>query len=508
MDIFNTADNNVLDVIIIGTGFCGLGIASQLKRRGVTSMIILERAGDVGGAWRDNQYPGAACDQPSHLYSFSFRLNPDWPSVFSSQPAIWQYLRNTANEEGLLPFIHFNSDMEDARWDGDQQCWVVRGGSKVFRGKLLISAAGLLSDPKLPDIPGLESFSGEMFHSARWNHKSTLENKRVGVVGTGASAIQIIPEVAKVASRLTVFQRTAPWIVPRPDRDYTEAEKGMFRKLPSKMQELRTSIFWENEERFAQRAAVPSLLKKATDIALAHLEQQVPDPVLRKKLTPNYEIGCKRILKSSDYYPALARSNVELVTDGISKIDDRSVVTKSGERYELDALVLSTGFEATELPISRRIFGRNGQSLSSRWSDGAEAFATTSVSGFPNFFVLGGPNTGIGHNSQVYMFEAQMQHILRAIDSMRKKGADVLEVSQAAEDRFRDGIEKRASTTVWMTGGCATWYVDPRSGRLTTLWPDYSHVFQEEISAFNEADYIYGTPKTSVPKAVSEAALR
>ncbi|MDR5799155.1 MULTISPECIES: flavin-containing monooxygenase [Caballeronia] len=479
----------VYDVIIIGTGFSGLGMAAQLKRRGNDNILILERASDVGGTWRDNRYPGAACDQPSHLYSFSFRLNPDWPSVFSAQPAIHEYLRNVAKEEGLLSHIRFNEEVVEARWDNSRRSWDVKTERGMFTARLLVSAAGLLSEPKLPDIKGLSSFKGAIFHSARWNDSIPLEGQRVGVIGTGASAVQIIPEVAKVASRLTVFQRTASWVVPRPDRDFTDAEKGMFRKLPEKMQELRTAIFWENEERYAQRAAVPSLLAKATAIALKHLEDQVPDPELRRKLTPDYEIGCKRILKSSDFYPALCRPNVDLVTDRIDYIDSDAIVTTDGVRHQLDALVLSTGFEATDLPIAKRIVGLGGRSLAKRWDQGAEAFATTSVSGFPNFFVLGGPNTGIGHNSQVYMFEAQIQHVLKVIQYLDHSKAQAIEVRSDAEDRFRASLDKRAATTVWMTGGCTAWYVDERNGRLTTLWPDYSHTFEDEVTPFRAADY-------------------
>ncbi|WP_109478251.1 NAD(P)/FAD-dependent oxidoreductase [Paraburkholderia sp. C35] len=479
----------VTDVIVIGTGFSGIGMASQLLRRGETSLIVLERADDVGGTWRDNQYPGAACDQPSHLYSLSFRLNPDWPSVFSSQPAIWDYLRMVAREEGLLPYIRFNEDVKEARWNDETQHWVVRTGENVYRGRFLVSAAGLLSDPKMPDIQGLENFRGDVFHSARWAHEIPLDGKRVGVIGTGASAIQIIPEIAKIAGHVSVYQRTPAWIVPRLDRQFTEEEKGVFRKFPEKMQELRSAIFWENEERYAQRAAVPALLAKATAIALKHLEDQVPDPELRRMLTPNYEIGCKRVLKSSDFYPAMCRSNVSLITDGIDHIESSAIVTVDGKRHELDALVLCTGFEATELPISKRIIGTNGKSLSERWSTGAEAFATTSVSGFPNFFILGGPNTGVGHNSQVYMFEAQIQHVMRALKHLAKTGRSVIEVRREAENRFRDDLASRAATTVWMTGGCTAWYVDPRSGRLTTIWPDYSHLFQDEISPFDAQDY-------------------
>lgn len=491
-----------VDVIIIGTGFSGLAMGAQLKRRGQDSFVLLERANDVGGTWRDNQYPGAACDQPSHMYSLSFRLNPDWTSVFSAQPEIWEYLRATARGEHLMPHIRLNTEVQNAGWDERRQQWTVTTTTGTYTGRVLISAAGLLSEPKVPEIKGLDTFSGDLFHSARWDHQTSLVGKRVGVIGNGASGVQIIAEVAKEAGHLTVFQRTPHWIVPRADRDYTEAEKGMFRKDPEAMQRLRTSMFWENEERFAQRAAIPSLLAKATEVALKHLEAQVPDPELRAKLTPDYEIGCKRILKSSDYYPALSRSNVTLATGGIQHIESDAVITPDGTRHQLDALVLATGFEATDLPIAKRIHGRGGRSLSERWANGAEAYKTTSIHGFPNLFVLGGPNTGIGHNSQVYMFEAQIEHVLGALSHMTDNRIHALEVTTAAEDEFRDSLDRRAATTVWLTGGCNTWYIDPRSGRLTTLWPDYSHTFQEEIAPFDPTDYgIIGTTAPLVRSA-------
>lgn len=477
------------DIIIIGTGFSGLAMGAQLKRRGQQSFIMLERADAVGGTWRDNQYPGAACDQPSHMYSLSFRLNPDWSSAFSAQPEIWEYLRATAREEHLMPHIRFNTEVLDASWDEEKQHWTVTTAGGAFTGRVLISAAGLLSEPKMPAIKGLETFTGDLFHSARWDHRTPLAGKRVGVIGTGASGIQIVPEVAKEAAHLAVFQRTPHWIVPRADREYTDYEKGMFRKEPATMQRLRTQMFWENEERFAQRAAIPSLLAQATNLAVGHLRAQVPDEQLRGKLTPNYEIGCKRILKSNDYYPALQRDNVDLVTGGIEKIDGNTVVMQNGDRHRLDALVLATGFEATDPPIAKRIHGRARCSLSERWSKGSEAYKTTSVSGFPNLFILGGPNTGIGHNSQVYMFEAQVEHVLGALDYMSVNHISALEVTLAAEDEFRDSIDRRASTTVWLTGGCSTWYIDSRNGRLTTLWPDYSHTFQEEIAPFTPSAY-------------------
>lgn len=484
-----------VEVIIVGTGFSGLGLATQLKRRGRDDFLVLERAGDVGGTWRDNTYPGAACDQPSHMYSFSFRLNPEWSSIFSAQQEIHAYLRATASDEGILPHIRFGTELLEAEWDAVRRRWIAHTSRGDYSGRYLVSAAGLLSEPKLPDIPGLSRFRGDLFHSARWDHETALDGKRVGVVGTGASGVQIVPELAKVAAHLDVFQRSAHWVTPRGVHEYTEIEKGVFRKDPESLQRLRTQMFWENEERFAARAAVPALLDKLRAVALGLLEQQVPDPELRRKLTPTFEIGCKRILKSSDYYPALTRDNVDLVVEGIDHVDESGIVTRDGAHHDLDALVLATGFEATDLPIAKRIRGIDGLLLSERWAGGAEAYNTTSVSGFPNFFVLGGPNTGIGHNSQVYMFEAQIEHVLGCWDYAHAYDVEVVEVRSEAEDLFREGLDRRSASTVWFTGGCDSWYIDPRNGRLTTLWPDYSHMFQEEIAPFDPSAYVFSSAR-------------
>ncbi|MEU0265064.1 NAD(P)/FAD-dependent oxidoreductase [Nocardioides sp. NPDC006303] len=482
--------STVHDVVIIGTGFSGLAMGTQLKRRGNEDFIILERANEVGGTWRDNTYPGAACDQPSHMYSYSFRLNPDWSSIFSEQPEILDYLKATAEEEDLLPHVRFNANVDIATWDADTRTWVIQTSRGVVRGKVLVSAAGLLSEPRLPEIPGLGDFKGDVFHSARWDAGADLAGKRAGVVGTGASGIQIVPRIAPELEKLFVFQRTPHWVTPRGDYQYSEVEKRMYRRNPDRLQELRTSMFWENEERFAQRAAIPVLLAKAEQVALALLEEQVPDPELRARLTPDYAIGCKRILKSSDFYPALMRDNVDLVAEGISHIEADAVIGKNGGRYELDVLVLATGFEATEPPIAAHIVGTGGRTLAERWSGGAEAYQTTSVSGFPNLFLIGGPNTGIGHNSQVYMFEAQIEHIMGVLDLMRARGIAAVEVAREAEHAFIEEMEKKAATTVWLTGGCQTWYIDQRNGRLTTLWPDYSHSFQEQIPRVFEDSYM------------------
>lgn len=485
----NADQQRAYEFIIIGTGFAGLAMGAQLKRRGQHDFVMLERASDVGGTWRDNHYPGAACDQPSHMYSLSFRLNPEWSSIFGTQPEIWRYLQQTAREEGLLSHIYFDTDVINAVWHETKKIWEIATSAGTYTARVLISAAGLLSEPKLPTIDGIETFEGSIFHSARWDHNVPLEGRNVAVIGTGASGVQIIPQVAKRAKHLTVFQRTPNWVTPRGDYQYSELEKGMFRREPQRLQALRVNMFWENEERFAARAAVPSLLEKATRVALAHLEAQIPDPVLRSRLTPNYAIGCKRILKSSDFYPALMRENVELITDRIERIDASAVITTGAIRHDIDALVLATGFEATEPPIANRIVGRDALRLDERWATGAVTYKTVAVNGFPNFFLLGGPNSGIGHNSQVYMFEAQIEHILAVLSHMGEHGVDAFEVSEQAVAAFTESLDRRAESSVWLTGGCDSWYVDERSGRVTTLWPDYSHSFQEEIPPLNGAAY-------------------
>lgn len=476
------------DVIIVGTGFSGLGLAAALKRSGRSSFVILERADGVGGTWRDNTYPGAACDIQSHLYSYSFRPNPDWSRVYATQPEILAYLRATASEEGLLPHIHFGSDVKNAAWDASNDVWRVRTLHGTHVARALVTATGHLSDPKMPAIEGLESFSGELFHSAKWNHDVSWEGRRVGVLGTGASAIQVVPELAKTAAHVAVFQRSAPYIVPRRDHFYTEAEKGMFRKLPATAQAVRDGLFWGNEARFPQRQQVPKFVGEIRTKALQHLNKQVQDPELLEKLTPTYEIGCKRILISNDYYPALAQSNVEVLTGGVERVEGSSVITATGQVDDLDILVCCTGFEAVDLPIAKRVNGRDGVLLADRWSRGGQAYACTTVAGFPNLFVMLGPNTGVGAGSIVYMVETQISYIEQALLYLEETDA-VIEVSEDLEEQYVASIDKRAVGTVWTSGGCSSWYVDSRSGRLSTLWPDFMSQFRSENGTFNPDVY-------------------
>lgn len=476
------------EVLIIGTGFSGLGMAVALKREGKRDFIVLERANDVGGTWRDNTYPGAACDIQSHLYSYSFRLNPRWSRVYAPQAEIHDYLRATAREEGIVPHVKFGATVVDARWDAAEASWVVTTTAGVYKAAALVSAAGHLSDPSYPDIEGLSSFKGMVFHSARWDHSAETNNMRIGVIGTGASAIQIVPELARVAKHLTVFQRSAPYIIPRRDHVYSEAEKGMFAHFPEAAQELRDELFWGNESRFPQRRQVPAFIEQITAMALDHLKNQVPEGALREQLTPNYAIGCKRILLSNDYYPTLMQPHVSLQTAGISSIDEHGVVLKNGERVDLDMLVVATGFEAVDLPIAQVIHGADGESLAQKWKDGGQAYACTAVSGFPNFFMMLGPNTGLGAGSMLFMIETQINYIREALSFIGDNDVQI-EPDEETQRLYVESIYARSRGSVWLEGGCSSWYLHPRSGKLTTLWPDFMTQFRKENGAFSPAGY-------------------
>lgn len=501
----STADARVMtivsdtDVLIVGTGFSGLALGSRLARQGRHSFALVDRGSSVGGTWRDNTYPGAACDVPSHLYSLSFRPPAAWSHVYGRQPEIRAYLESTARDEGLLPHTFFDAEMLDARWDERALRWEVRTSRGRHLATSLVTACGHLSDPAIPEIPGLDTFTGEIFHSARWDHDVDLTGKRVGVLGTGASAIQIVPELAAVVGQLTVFQRTAPYVVPRKDRAYTDAEKGMFSRLPETARTLREGLFWDSEARFPQRLGVPVFLEQMKKSALDHLAAQVGDEDLRAALTPDYEIGCKRILLSNTYYPALTQPHVSLETSGIAGVDQDGVITRDGARVDLDVLVVATGFEATDLPFGYRIRGRGDRLLSEHWADGGRAFASTSVTGFPNLFVMQGPNTGLGAGSIVYIIESQASYISGAIDFIADRGA-AIEPTAEAEDAYVADLDDRSAGTVWLSEGCDSWYRHAVSGRLTALWPSYMHRYHRENGSFDAAGYALIDPSLS-PRA-------
>ncbi len=462
-----------LEVIIIGAGFGGIGMAHSLKARGIDNFIIVEKADTVGGVWRDNVYPGAACDVPSHLYSFSFAPNPDWSRMFAVQSEIHAYLERCADDLGIRKHVLFETEVRSAMFDGAADGWTVQlSDGRVLSTRLLISAVGQLSRPAIPRLAGREDLQIPAFHSATWDHQIPLEGKRVGVIGTGASAIQFVPAIADRVGHMTVFQRSPAYILPKPDRPYTAGERQRFAANPLAMRLHRLQIYMRYEARALAFTRVKQLMEIAAGWPFRRmLNGAVKDEALRKKLTPDYPIGCKRLLLSNDYLPTMARPDVELVTDGVRRLTPRGVETADGRQREFDVLIYGTGFAATEFLSPMRITGRDGVDLNEAWSTGASAYLGMSVPGFPNFFMLYGPNTNLGHNSIVYMLESQIAHIMRCLDRMGRTGARRIEIGHDVFEKQDARIQTRLARTVW--NGCKSWYLTEQ-GRNTTNWPGFT----------------------------------
>jgi len=476
-------------VLVVGAGFAGLATAIKLDEAGEHDFLVVERGSDVGGTWRDNTYPGAACDVPSQLYSYSFALNPEWSRSFSPQEEIQTYIRRVAEESGTLDRFVFDTNVEDAVWHEPEHLWHVRTAAGELTANFLVSGAGALSDPKNPDIEGLDSFTGEVFHSANWNHDFDLSGKRVAVIGTGASSIQIVPEIAEKVTHLDVYQRTAPWVIPRNDRDYTRLERWAFRRVPGLQQLYRTGIYWAREMYVPAFTRQPKLAAPAQKLAMANIRKGISDPELRERVTPNFRIGCKRILISNDWYPALARDNVDLVTDGIARMTPTGIVTKDGVEREVDAVIVATGFHTTDLPIAEHVTGRGGVTLAQHFSEhGMQAYKGTTVNGYPNLFFVVGPNTGLGHSSMVFMIESHVRYVVDAITHMKTYGGVSAEPSAEAQAAYVEDIQRRMKRTVWSTGGCASWYLDDH-GRNVTLWPRATFTFRRLLSQFDPEAY-------------------
>ena len=474
-------------IAIIGSGFGGLGMAIRLLERGIDDFVVLERAREIGGTWRDNSYPGCACDVESHLYSFSFALNPDWSRSFSSQPEILDYLRACAERFGVTPHVRLGCDVRALRWEDDAQRWRIESSAGVTTASVVVVATGPLSDPIVPELPGIARFEGKTFHSAQWDHAYDLAGKRVAVLGTGASAVQFVPEIQKVVAKLDVYQRTPPWILPRPDRDHSAEERRRFRRHPL-LQRLHRARLYLQHELFVFPFRRPKLMERGQRMALRHLKRAVADPALRAKLTPRYTMGCKRILLSNDYLPALARANVEVITAGVREVRERSIVDGEGVEREVDAIIYATGFRPTDPPLAATTVGRDGRTLNEAWEGSPKAYMGTTVAGFPNLFMLLGPNTGLGHSSVVYMIEAQIEHVLKVLRLMERRGLAAVEPRAEAQRAFVSRVDSRMRGTVWTAGGCASWYLDG-TGRNSTLWPDFTWRFHRRVSRLRARDY-------------------
>ncbi|MCM0621472.1 flavin-containing monooxygenase [Nocardioides bruguierae] len=466
---------------VVGAGIAGLGLATRLVREGLVQgpddLALLERADEVGGVWRDHVYPGVACDIPSRLYSYSFRPG-SWSGAFAGGAEIHDYLVRTADEEGLRPHLRTGTALTGADWQGDHWLLTLAGphGPETLAAEALVLAAGRLTQPRLPDVPGLAGFTGRVFHSSAWDTRP-LAGLRVGVVGSGASAVQLLPHVADEAASTVLLQRTPPWVLPAPDPD-TAAPDALDRAgLSARADEL-------FEARLAGSDAAAALRRTA----LAHLEAQVPAGVLREACTPDYEIGCKRALFSDDWYPTLQREDVT-VAPALAGVEGCTLVAADGTRHEVDVLVLATGYATTRQPYAPLVRGRDGVSLDEHWSAGMTSHASTVVHGFPNLFVLNGPNGTLGHHSAFEVVEAQAELVLGALRTLRD-GAGALDVRAEAETAYTDLVDTLAARTVWTQGGCRSWYLDERSGRLTLVWPERAAEFRRRNGHFDPSAFV------------------
>jgi cation diffusion facilitator CzcD-associated flavoprotein CzcO len=486
---------NDFPIAIIGAGFAGIGAAIQLIKAGIDSFTIFERASEIGGTWRDNTYPGAACDVPSHMYSLSFEPNPSWTTRYATSWEIQQYLLGVVDKWKLRDRMRLDTEIVEARFDEAGGSWTLttRGGDR-FTARVVLAGVGGLVDPKYPDIAGLEDFRGDMFHTARWNHSVDLRSKRVAVIGTGASAVQVVPSIAPIAAFLTVFQRTAAWVVAKRDREYPIWLRKLLAKVPFLLRLSRLSKYWLSELRgpivFSNSK---SLSKIGVWLSMGNLRRQVKDPELRQKLTPTFPFGCKRVLVSDDYWATFERDHVELVTDPIERIEAEGVRTKDGALHEADAIVLATGFKLGLASAPFRIVGRGGRTLDETWKHGAMAYKGMTVAGFPNWFILMGPNTGPGHTSVLVYTEAQISHALQAIGKLMAEDLRYLDVREDVMDRYNEGIQKRMKHMVW--SGCKSWYLS-EDGTNRSLYPGFSTEYVLRARNLDPDDY----------EAVGEAA--
>lgn len=481
-------DQDVLDVLIVGAGFAGLGTAIKLSEAGVRRFVILERAQDVGGTWRDNQYPGAACDIPSHLYSFSFAQNPDWSRSYSGSREILAYIHRMVDAYNLRPSIRFGQTVNQAVWQEAAAHWevTVREGG-VYRAKTVVMAGGPLSTPKWPAIQGLETFAGTTMHSAAWNHDYDFTGKRVAVIGTGASAIQIVPELVTTVGKLKVFQRTPGWVLPRPDFETPDWNKALFRRLPFAQTAVREALYWLHESMATAVIWDSPLTRVGQQLGKAYLRLQVKDKWMRRQLTPDFNLGCKRILISNDFYPALQQPNCELITWPIDRITENGIRTAEGIEHQVDCIVYATGFDVPKNSAPFTVKGRNGRDLANEWQRGAQAYKSMNVSGYPNLFITFGPNSGPGHNSALVYMESQIAYAVDAIVRMLANGERLMDVKPAAQARYNADIQRRLAKTNW-NSGCRSWYLT-EDGFNATMYPGFATQYARQMAHWDAGDF-------------------
>lgn len=477
-------------IAIIGAGFGGIGTGIQLREHGETDFVIFDKAAGIGGTWWVNRYPGCACDVPSHLYSFSFAPNPDWSRRFAPREEIQRYLEGLVDQYHLADHIRLNTEIARIEWQAAECHWRLEDDAgRAWSADVVVTALGGLSRPAWPEIEGLSEFRGKMFHSQRWDKDHDLTGRKVAVIGTGASGVQLVPEVAEKAARLDIYQRTPSWIIPRWDRAISRRRRRLYRRWPWLQKLARFSIWAVSEMRVPAFVWLRQFAAGHRLLAHWHRRRQVADARLHRHLKPDYDIGCKRVLLSSDFYPTLNRDHVELVTSPIRRIEADAIVDGAGTRREIDTLVLATGFHATSPVPQGLIRGRNGRDLAQIWRDGPQAYKGTTVAGFPNLFMLMGPNTALGHNSVILMIESQIRYLLEALDYMDRARIVSIEVDTDRQAAWNRDLERRLATSVWNDGGCRSWYLHPESGRNSTIWPGFTLGFRRQLARFDPGAY-------------------
>jgi cation diffusion facilitator CzcD-associated flavoprotein CzcO len=509
------ADGADIGVAILGAGFAGICMAVKLLEAGREDFLIFEKAAGVGGTWRDNTYPGCACDVPAHLYSYSFAQNPHWSRTYATQPEILAYLEGIAARADVHRRIAFSTPIASLTWDETAARWrLATADGRTFTARVVVSAVGALHVPRLPNLPGMHRFEGDAFHSARWRHDVDLAGRKVAVIGTGASAIQFIPEIAPLVGSLTIFQRSAPWVMPRRDRPLSRLARMLLTWVPGLLRLRRAAQYWQAEIVALGFAYKPKFVGRGQKRAHDHLEKSIPGRLLRRIVMPQYTLGCKRTLKSDDYYPTLRRANVRIVTRHITEVRPRSLVTGDGREWPCDLIIHATGFKPFNPAAGMRIRGRGGRLLADDWRDGPEAFRGVAVAGYPNYFMLMGPNTGLGHNSIVFMIEAQVRYVLQCLRWLDQRLLDVVEVRPEVQRDYNATLQQRFERTVWRsTRGsawqlpCSSWYA-PGGGKNTALWPGFSAAYWLAMRRADIADYVpAGMPAGTAPaSAVADAA--
>lgn len=475
-----------VNVLVIGAGISGIGAAIRLREQGETDFVVLEKAGALGGTWRDNTYPGCACDVPSALYSYSFAQNPNWSQVFAGQAEILEYVNNVAARHQVEQHIRYNEPAVSGHWDESLCRWVVRTEKAEYHARAVISCAGYLHEPQIPNIPGLKDFPGKLFHSSRWDHDHDLRGERVAVIGTGASAIQFVPEIQPLVQELVLFQRTPQWILPKPNQTMGAAAQALL-KAPFAMTALRAALY-SGLEVFGVGFRKPLLLKQIEKIARAHINLTIKDPELRAKLTPDYTLGCKRVLLSNNYYPAVAQANVEVLATGVKEVRGNVLVGQDGCEREVDTIILGTGFHVSDPPIAEKVRGTDGRTLAEIWNGSPEAYRGTTIAGFPNLFLVLGPNLAIGNNSAFIVVESQLNYAMDALKIMREKNLVRIEVREAVQRRYNHRVQQALQGTVWNTGGCSSYYID-RNGKNSIGFPWSSGTMQRLLQHFDLESY-------------------